>query len=563
MPAADRIHPSELPQEPHLPTVHTARRSRSEVPDAVDVAVIGAGPAGLSAGAYLAQSGASVAIFDPHYLAGGCCTMFARGKRSDRYLFDIGMHYLGDYKKGGIFDRMLGPLGVEIPWQPMDEDGFDTLVYPEGRLAIPASLEGFRERLVEQFPRERRGIDRYIRFLREVDGMLATMNAKGFGLNFAIHMLMRGRLVGRFQGGTLATLLDSCTRDPLLRAYMCGPHGDYGLPPSKVSALLHAALLNHYLAGAAYPKGGGQAFAEAIAAKVEQAGGGIYLQRKVTRLLTEDGAAVGVRIEDRKGATQDVRARAVVSGMDLERLLLDVVPAEDLPSEWKTQAQTWTYPNAIFLTCLAVKDDLGERGFGTTNYWVHESTDIEDVYSAAEIDDEPRIQAAYITSATRKDPHTPHHAPPGVETVEVMTLVPGTPKAWGVSPESVLNGEYRHMPEYERRKQRMEDILVGKLEGLFPGVGQHIVFRESASPVTHARYTGAMSGSGYGIACTPDQFGLKRPGFRGPLPSLYLSGASTRSGHGIAGALASGQGAAQKVARDLGLTLPGPRTLIG
>jgi all-trans-retinol 13,14-reductase len=80
-----------------------------------------------------------------------------------------------------------------------------------------------------------------------------------------------------------------------------------------------------------------------------------------------------------------------------------------------------------------------------------------------------------------------------------------------------------------------------------------VVFRESATPVTHTRYTRAMDGSGYGLACTPEQFLKKRPGTRGPVEGLYLCGASTRAGHGVVGAMRSGYLAAWRVGDTLGV----------
>jgi phytoene dehydrogenase-like protein len=79
---------------------------------------------------------------------------------------------------------------------------------------------------------------------------------------------------------------------------------------------------------------------------------------------------------------------------------------------------------------------------------------------------------------------------------------------------------------------------------------------ESATPVTHTRYTWAASGSGYGIAATPEQFMDRRPGYRGPVPGLYLCGASTRAGHGIVGAMMSGYQAAKRAAREHNVELP-------
>ena len=134
--------------------------------------------------------------------------------------------------------------------------------------------------------------------------------------------------------------------------------------------------------------------------------------------------------------------------------------------------------------------------------------------------------------------------------VEVMALMPGKAEAWGVEPADIRSGAYRRSERYLENKQRVEDALVGKLEEHFPGSAAHIVFRETASPVTHTRFTRATDGTGYGLAATPEQFMKGRPGYRGPVPGLYLAGASTRSGHGIVGAMASGRECAVRVQRD-------------
>jgi len=68
---------------------------------------------------------------------------------------------------------------------------------------------------------------------------------------------------------------------------------------------------------------------------------------------------------------------------------------------------------------------------------------------------------------------------------------------------------------------------------------------ELATPLTLARYTLASNGTPYGLAGTPAQFNARRPGAVTHLPGLFLAGASTRTAHGVAGALASGRLAAR------------------
>src|SRR5690348_6475716 len=89
--------------------VHMSTSSAKHVPlpESVDVAVIGSGLGGLCAAAYLAQRGLSVAVFESHYVAGGCATQFERGPRGARYRFDVGLHYIGDCREDGTIPRIL------------------------------------------------------------------------------------------------------------------------------------------------------------------------------------------------------------------------------------------------------------------------------------------------------------------------------------------------------------------------------------------------------------------------------------------------------------------------
>ncbi len=523
----------------HSPVANTRARVRAPLPEEpVDVAIIGCGLGGLTAGAYLARQGLKVALFDSHYVAGGCATMFERGRADQRYNFDVGLHYIGDCGPDGGIPRLLRPLGIELDYVEMDADGFDTIVLPDFTFRIPADRGLYRDRLVTLFPKEKRGIDR-------ANGRM--------GRRTLLEVAMRGRLLARYQNATMGTLLDSCTKNERLRAVILGQSGDYGLPPSKVSALLHAGLANHYFAGAFYPKGGGQMISDALAAEIEAQGGSIHLSCGIEKILVEGGRAVGVRTESRKGGAREIRAKVVLSNADLKRTMLELLGPEHLPAKWLSRVQGFEMGGAIFITFLGVKADMKAMGMGATNYWVYDGYDFEAFYNEP-LDENGQLmtRGCYITSASLKDPDTPGHAPEGITNVEVMTLMPGQAKLWGVAEDQIDSGHYRKDAAYAATKQRIEDDMIARLDRLFPGSGELVVFRESATPVSHTRYTRASDGSGYGLAVTPEQFLKKRPGYRGPVAGLYLAGASTRAGHGISGAITSGRHAALRVAKDLG-----------
>jgi all-trans-retinol 13,14-reductase len=534
-------------------------RTRHPVPDDVDVAIVGSGLGGLVAGAALARRGLRVAIFESHSVAGGCATQFTRGPRSARYNFDVGLHYIGDCGADGAIPRILRGVGVDLDYVPMDQDGFDTLLFPDLEFRIPAQVEVYRERLVGLFPRERRGIDRYVRLLEQVMRAGKRMDAKGGRMGLS-DLFALGRdlyALGKNQNRTIGAVLDDCVKDVRLRAVLLGQSGDYGLPPSKVSAFLHLGLSGHYFRGAYYPRGGGQVIADSLAREIERSGGTVHLRRGVDRILVEDGRAVGVRLEARAaGAMRDVRARVVLSNADLRLTLERLVGLEHLPASWVTRVPQLEMAAALFMTFLGVRADLTKLGMRATNYWQFDSYDMEGFYEGAGTggaDASPiRARGCYVTSATLKDPQSAaHHAPPGVSNVEVMTIVPGNSARWHVGGDDAAAFRYKDNEPYRALKASLEQQMVDRLERILPGTRDAIVYRESATPVSHQRYTRATDGTGYGLAATPAQFMKNRPGYRGPLKDLYLCGASTRAGHGIVGAMMSGAQAAKRILGDM------------
>ena len=133
----------------------------------------------------------------------------------------------------------------------------------------------------------------------------------------------------------------------------------------------------------------------------------------------------------------------------------------------------------------------------------------------------------------------------------MLTVVPGDLRRWGVASGDVASWSYKDSAAYAATKRAIEDDMIARLEKLHPGAAARVVFRESATPVSHERYTAATGGTGYGLAATPAQFMKKRPGYSGPIPGLFFAGASTRAGHGIVGAMMSGEHAARRILRSI------------
>lgn len=524
-------------------------RFRTLPRDSYDAVIVGAGIGGLSAAALLAAQGATVLVVDPHYVAGGNATVFRRRG----YEFDVGLHYVGDCGPNGLIPRILRAAGIaDVRFREMDPDGFDIFRFPDFEFRVPRGLDLFRRRLVERFPAEVRGIDRYLRLLREtwsltqMTGPLAVLGT-----------LPRAGLALRWSGSTLAAFLDTCTHDARLRAVIAAQNLTYAQPPSRVALPLHAILAMHYFAGAYYPEGGAQVMADRLAEAIETGGGKILLRTRARRILVERGRAVGVEIDGKHVGRRSIRAPVVISNADLKRTLLDLIDAEHLRPRTRAAADAYEMSPALGIVYLGLHRDLRAEGITNANYTVLSSYDCERQYAEARggrFDPEP---GCYISLASMKDPENPRVAPPGVANVQLMAVVPSMPESWGTTAAEVADGRYRRSEGYQWAKRQLAERLLDQAERVLPALRRDIVYQEVATPMTHTRFTGSSGGTSYGIALTPAQFLRRRPGARTEIRGLYLCGASMRTGHGIAGAMMSGLFAAAQV---VGKSLL-PRTL--
>jgi phytoene dehydrogenase-like protein len=79
---------------------------------ATEIAIVGAGIAGLAAGCYAQMNGYRTQIFEMHNQPGGLCTAWQR----QGFVFDGCIHYLFGSARGQPFYRLWEELGV-VPEQ--------------------------------------------------------------------------------------------------------------------------------------------------------------------------------------------------------------------------------------------------------------------------------------------------------------------------------------------------------------------------------------------------------------------------------------------------------------
>jgi phytoene dehydrogenase-like protein len=508
-----------------------------------DVVVVGSGIGGLTAGMTAARAGLSVLVLEAAKQYGGYCNPFRRG----HYRFDPGLHYIGECGPGQQLSRMLEKLDMAdaVRFRELSPDAIDRLVFPGYEVRMPKGPDRYRERLAADFPHQRAALDRFFALLAEFRAAVRAINHIAPTLGSLIEVARRVPFLARYLRASFADLLDPIIEDPLLRAVLAAQSGDYGLPPSRASALIGLGLLDHYLYGAYFPVGGSGALRDAFVHGIERLGGELHRNTPVDRILLKGGRAAGVRTR----AGEEIEAGVVISNADATRTLREMVGVDRLP--WLAQQRTARVTLSTASVCLFIGTDLdlSQAGMTDTNIWSYPTVDFEQFYGPILRGEMPDQDFFFVSSPSLKDPEG-HGGDPGHQTLEVVTLAPFAPFARWEGMKSMRRG-----PEYEALKQKLGERYLAAAERFVPGLGAHVKVMEVATPVTNVTYATAPRGSIYGPEATPGQMGPFRYAVKSAVDGLFLCGASTLGG-GVVPAALSGFQAGKLAAKALGAARP-------
>jgi phytoene dehydrogenase-like protein len=318
-----------------------------------------------------------------------------------------------------------------------------------------------------------------------------------------------GTAMGPWSGGTGAVLLLNAAHDPL-------PAG------SAVTV-----------------RGGPGTLSSAMADAAREAGAEIRTSSPVARVIVRDGRASGVVL----GSGEEIAARAVVSGADPRRTLLDLVDPGELEPAFLVKIRNYRCPGVVAKVNLAVSAlpafsgvtspaDLGGR--------LHIGPDIDYLERAFDASKYGRISPAPYLDVMIPSLHDPSLAPTGHHVLSVYVQY---------APYRLANGL-----EWETQRESLARVVMDTLDRYAPGIERLVVHRQVITPVDLERTYGFTGGHVFHGEPSLDQLYATRPvlgcaQYATPIAGLFLCGAGTHPGGGITGA--SGQNAAREIVRTL------------
>lgn len=300
-------------------------------------------------------------------------------------------------------------------------------------------------------------------------------------------------------------------------------------------------LANQHRHSHQHPIGGVQSLPDALARRLEGAGGTVQVEAPVAEILVRAGRAVGVRLADGR----EIEAReAVVASCDPKTALGRLLPSGTLSPQLETRVAGIAVRNGGY---GQMKVDLAFSGrLSLTRHekWRGDSLDLRKPMHV--LATEGGIERAFARSAAGLLPYDddwsmwnviptgvdPSQAPPGQDNFYCyLAVAPYEPEdAWDV-PDA----------DGHTLRDRAGQSVVRKLSGFYEGVEQLELGRRVLNNQDFERLVGASGGNITHVDMTLSRGGPRRParglaGYATPVPGLFLGGSGSHPSGGITGA---------------------------
>ncbi len=277
------------------------------------IIIIGAGLGGLAAGIYGQLNDYRTDVFEMHSLPGGQCTAWQR----KGYTFDACIHHLFGCAPASVLYGLWQEIGA-VPREFVPLQDCVSVLSPDGKLFRDFYDTGLLEsHMNELAPNDHKVIRDYIAGIRAFTGS-DVMGKMMLGSKLDLVRILPDYLrYRRWFAPTMARFGERFS-DPFLRRAM--PLLVYANP--EVPLFIHLVRHAYGLTGALqWPVGGALELSKSVEQRYRKLGGTPHYRSKVTKILTRDGKANGIVLEDGTEHHADI----VISNADGRRTIMELL----------------------------------------------------------------------------------------------------------------------------------------------------------------------------------------------------------------------------------------------
>ncbi|XP_019074999.1 uncharacterized protein LOC100265006 isoform X2 [Vitis vinifera] len=479
-----------------------------------DALVIGAGHNGLTAAAYLARSGLSVAVLERRHIIGGAAIT---EELVPGFKFSRCSYVQSLLRPSIIKDLELAKHGLKLlkmkaaTFTPCVDGRYLLLTYNQKQNY--KEISRFSKRDADAFPRD------------FVD-LLLSPTSKVLNYWFETDVL-KATLAGDAIIGSMASIHAPGSGYVLLHHVMGNTDGERN-------------VWSHV-------EGGMGSVSSAISKAAREVGAHIVTNAEVSQLMIEDSGVVnGVLLED---GTQ-VYSSVVLSNATPYKTFMELVPQNVLPDDFFHAIKNIDYKSGTTKINVAV-DKLPEFQCYKFNHpeagphhtaTIHIGTDsMEEIGLACQDAWNGLSSRRPVIEMTIPSSLDKTISPPGKHVVSLFTQY---------TPYNLTDGSWEDPAYRESYAKRCFNLI----DEYAPGFSSSVIGYDMLAPPDLERVIGLTGGNIFHGAMSLDSLFLMRPvkgwsGYRTPVRGLYLCGSGTHPGGGVMGA--PGRNSAQVVIQDL------------
>ncbi len=513
-----------------------------------DVIVIGAGPNGLIAAAYLAKAGLKVALVERRYEIGG-------GLATEEILYP------------GYYSNIHAIYHMMVDYMPVLRD-FDlerqgvvwikpnlqaSMVFKDGSsLLLTRMIEDTTDSFMKFSKKDALTFSKTMgRWRKIVKDILAPATYIPPMLPIEITMALQKTDEGK-------ELLELVEQSPLqiithlfendrIRAFLLYNVCMWGLDPRETGVGLFVALYLDRMMNKCYCQGGSHKLASALGKEFVRNGGVILESSQVNKIIMKNGAVAGVELWEGR----NLYSNCIISTLDPRTTFLDLIGPANVPKDLKESVEGWIYDKWSFNTLHVVSEEAPK--YKCDHPWANEA--FMTIFGFEGVDDMlahwDRVVAGkldlnnfggHATCETQWDTH--------------LVRVPPSKRHRQVS-FFQMHAPYKLEGGWEKRGPEVEAAILRKWAQYAPNMKkENIVMTNQETPVDiEIRFPNMRYGSIKHGDYKPIQLGCFRPNqdcssTKTPIKGLYTAGASNYPGGCVLGG--GGYLVANKVVEDLG-----------
>jgi len=522
-------------------------RMFEEFPDETtwDVVIIGGGPNGLMAGAYLAKAGLKVAVVERRFeVGGGLATeeiIYPLYSSNPHVVYHMMVDYMPVIKDFNLDDHAL-------VW--VKPNSQTAMVFEDGKsLLLTRMIEDTKDSISKFSFKDAIAFGKVMRTWRRiVDEIVAPATyippMSPIDLSVAMMRTPIGSEMLEMVDRSPLEIINEVFENDRVRAMMLYSSCMWGLDPRETGIGFFVPLLldrgmNKYLC-----YGGSHKFAAAMAREIVRNGGMILEAAEATKILMNNGHVEGVLIGHEE---RTLKARVVMSTLDPQTTFFDLVGKDKLPASLKDAVEGWKYDKWSFYTLHVASEEAPH--YACDDPWVNEAfMTVFGFESTGQLlahwDNVVKGNigdnfGGHSTCESLFDPH--------------LSRKPGKHVSF-----FQMHAPYEIEGGWEKRAKGLEEAILAKWQRAAPNMKRaNIIATNDETPEDIAiRFPNMRRGGIKHGDYRPVQMGCFRPNqecssTKTPIEGLYVCGVSTYPGGLVLGG--PGYLGANKVAEDLGV----------